>query len=264
MCRHCETSEPTEESSVNKPGYIQTTYTPTPNMTQTELQLCNQVMTSSEQIRSRLIAENIPFFANDNISASIYPQQREQLMDEVKDKVEELLKTLLIDIQHDHNTAETARRIAKMFIFETLRGRYEPPPKITTFPNTKHLDELIVTKAEVKSLCSHHFQNIHGWAWVGIIYADRLMGLSKIHRIVDHFSRRPQIQEELVVQIADFIESACHPLGVGVVIKADHSCVKARGVEQDSFMVSSVLRGCLLNPTPRAEFFELVKMSGTM
>lgn len=218
----------------------------------------------SSNIISRLLESKTPFLANDNISAHLYSYDRDELVLEVKNKIESLLKTLVIDTQHDHNTSETAYRIAKMFIYETLRGRYEPPPKITTFPNTKKLDELIVTKAEVKSLCSHHFQNIHGWAWVGIIYGDRLMGLSKIHRIVDHFSRRPQIQEELVVQIADFIESACNPLGVGVVIKADHSCVKSRGVEQDSFMVSSVLRGCLLNPTPRAEFFELVKMSGTM
>jgi len=218
----------------------------------------------SSVIIERLKSTNTPFTANDNISHLISQHEHDELLVDVEQKVTDLLKSLIIDTDHDPNTRETAYRIAKMFVNETLRGRYEAPPKITTFPNTKHLDEMVVTKAEVKSLCSHHFQNIHGWAWVGIIYGDTLMGLSKIHRIVDHFSRRPQIQEELVVQIADFIEEVCSPVGVGVVIKADHSCVKARGVEQDSFMVSSVLRGCLMNPTARAEFFELIKLSGSI
>lgn len=218
----------------------------------------------ASKIITRLTEAKMPYMANDNIATMLSSYERDELLVDVQKKVEDLLRSLIIDIRNDPNTQETAYRIAKMFINETLRGRYELPPKITTFPNTKNLDELVVTKAEVKSLCSHHFQNIHGWAWVGIIYGDTLMGLSKIHRIVDHFSRRPQIQEELVVQIADFIEDVCKPHGVGVVIKADHSCVKARGVEQDSFMVSSVVRGCLLNPTPRAEFFELIKMSGVI
>ena len=172
----------------------------------------------ASRIISRLTTTNIPFTANDNIAAFLKPHERDELLVDVQTKVADLLRSLIIDTQNDPNTKESAYRIAKMFVNETLRGRYELPPKITTFPNTKHLDELVVTKAEVKSLCSHHFQNIHGWAWVGIIYGDELMGLSKIHRIVDHFSRRPQIQEELVVQIADFIEKVCKPIGVGVVI----------------------------------------------
>ena len=218
----------------------------------------------SSIIRERLINQQKPFCSNDNISSCILPFEKEKLLIEVQNKVKQLLESLLIDTVNDPNTQETAEAMAKMFLNETLSGRFDPPPKITTFPNTKKLDELVVTKAEVKSLCSHHFQNIYGWAWIGILYDDKLLGLSKIHRIVDYFSRRPQIQEELVVQIADYIEDVVKPRGVGVVIKANHNCVKARGVEQDSFMVNSVLRGVLLEAPLKTEFFELIKMSGNL
>ncbi len=219
-------------------------------------------MSISETISQRLDLNNVPFFANDNISKYIKPEEVFELQKEVTEKVESLLRTLLIDIDNDHNTQGTAKRLAKMFLHETLAGRYTPPPKITTFPNAKNLDELVITKCEVKSLCSHHFQNIIGSAYIGILYDDKVMGLSKFHRIVSYFSSRPQIQEELVIQIADYIEEIIKPRGLGIILKADHFCVKCRGVNQDSFMVTSVMRGEMRNnESLKTEFLDLIKLA---
>jgi len=218
--------------------------------------------TVSETILNRLDINNIPFFANDNISKYITKEEKIELEKEVTEKVDSLLRSLLIDIDNDHNTKGTSKRIAKMFIHETMKGRFEAPPKITTFPNVKELDELVITKAKVNSLCSHHFQNIIGTAYIGILYGDKVMGLSKFHRIVSYFSNRPQIQEELVVQIADFIEEIIKPKGLAIIIKADHMCVQCRGVEQDSFMTTSVMRGEMRNNAYlKSEFLKLIDLS---
>lgn len=219
-------------------------------------------MSISETILNRLKANNIPFFANDNISQYINPDEVFELQKEVTEKVDSLLRSLLINIDEDHNTKGTAKRISKMFMHETISGRFAPPPKVTTFPNAKNLDELVITKCEVKSLCSHHFQNIIGSAYIGILYDDKVMGLSKFHRIVSYFSKRPQIQEELIIQIADYIEEIINPKGLGIILRADHFCVKCRGVEQDSFMTTSVMRGEMMNNhSLKTEFLDLIKLA---
>lgn len=216
----------------------------------------------SETILQRLKNDNTPYFANDNISKYIKPEEVSQLQEEVTEKVESLLRSLLINIDEDHNTKGTAKRISKMFLHETISGRFSPPPKVTTFPNAKNLDELVITKCEVKSLCSHHFQNIIGSAYIGILYDDKVMGLSKFHRIVSYFAKRPQIQEELVIQIADYIEEIIKPRGLGIILRADHFCVKCRGVEQDSFMTTSVMRGEMRNnDSLKTEFLNLIKLA---
>lgn len=219
-------------------------------------------LTTSEKIIKRLNEQHINFFANDNISSFISDEELSDLQYEVEEKAEALLRSLVIDTNRDHNTRNTAKRIAKMLLRETLNGRYESPPQITSFPNVKLLDEMVITKAEIKSLCSHHFQNISGFAYIGILYGENVLGLSKINRIAEHFARRPQIQEELIVQIADFLEREIKPRGIGIIIRAEHFCVSCRGVNQDSWMTTSVMRGEFRdNPSLKAEFLHLIEMS---
>ena len=151
-----------------------------------------------------------------------------------------------------------------MYVNELLRGRFSQPPKPTVFPNRKQVDELIISKGiEVMSICSHHWEPISGWAAVGYIPGDYVIGLSKLSRIVDWFSRRGQIQEELGEQIADYIEDILKPKALGVVIKARHYCMIARGVkgsEDKSLMVTSVMRGELLEDfNLRNEFLKLIE-----
>lgn len=212
------------------------------------------------EIQSELISQEIPFFANDNISEVMTPFRLNALQLEVEHKVSELLKTLLINTEKDHNTKDTAKRIAKMFIHETLSGRYKEPPKITIFPNTKKLDQLAITQCDVKSLCSHHFQNIIGKCYIGILYDEYLLGLSKFNRIVTWFSRRPQIQEELVEQIADYINDLVKPKALGIIIRAEHHCAYCRGVEQEGNFITSAMRGELrTNQSMKNEFLQLIQ-----
>ena len=218
----------------------------------------------SQVLITRLKTKGLQFYCNDNISTCIESEDELNLLQkEVEEKLEDVLRSLVIDVDNDHNTHETARRIAKMFIKETFVGRYAVPPVVTVFPNTKSYDEIIITKAKVRSCCAHHFQNIIGNAYVGTLAASDISGLSKIHRIVDHYARRPQTQEELTIQIADEIEHTLKPLGVGIVIKSDHFCVSCRGVNQDmSWMTTSVMRGLFKEePSVKAEFLHLVEMS---
>lgn len=173
-----------------------------------------------------------------------------------------LLESLGIDQTVDHNTKGTASRMSKMYCAQVFRGRYSPPPAITTFPNVNKLDELVVTgPISVRSTCSHHFCPILGRCWIGVVYGDRLAGLSKFNRIVDWFARRPQIQEELVIQIADFIEEALSPKGLAIMMSATHTCMTWRGVEEspDALMTTNVMRGVFrTKPEARSEFMAVV------
>jgi GTP cyclohydrolase I len=178
-------------------------------------------------------------------------------------KFAEVLDILRIS-RNDPNTTHTPARIAKMLVNELLCGRFQKPPVTTVFPNRKKIDELIISKGiEVMSLCSHHWQTISGNCAIGYIPGDKILGLSKLSRVVEWFSRRGQIQEELGEQIADYIEELIHPRALGVVIKAKHYCMIARGVrgsETDSMMITSVMRGLLLNDfNLRNEFLKLIE-----
>lgn len=169
-------------------------------------------------------------------------------------------------IKPDHNTVDTPKRVAKMLVREVFAGRYEPPPKLTDFPNAKKLDELYtVGPLVVRSTCAHHFCPIEGSAWIGVIPGKRIIGISKFARITRWIMSRPQIQEEATVQLADAIEHAIKPRGLGIVIKARHSCMTWRGVlEPESRMTTSVVRGLLRsNASARSEFLAFVEQGQT-
>lgn len=200
------------------------------------------------------------FDSNGNMELT--DEERRMMIERLEEKFVEVLEILRIS-QNDPNSTETPKRIARMYVNELLAGRYEAPPNITIFPNRKKVDELIISKGiKVMSVCSHHFQPISGRAAIGYIPGDYVFGLSKLSRIVNWFARRGQIQEELGEQIADFIEETIHPRALGVVIKAKHYCMIARGVqesESNSMMVTSVMRGLLLNDfNLRNEFLKLI------
>lgn len=220
-----------------------------------------------KQLKADLVSKKVPHFANDNISEMLTPEARAQMQAAVQEKVEELLNILLIDVDNDHNSSDTPRRVAKMLINETLKGRYDAPPQLTNFPNARDLDQMIVaTKIRVESLCSHHHQNIRGFCHIGMMpNPDKgsVIGLSKFSRIVDWFSRRPQIQEELTSQIANFLMQSTDCLGVAVIIVAEHQCMSVRGVcEHDALTTTSVLRGCFQDDQGfKDEFMRQIQLS---
>lgn len=221
-------------------------------------------MSISRELIARFKAQDIPFFANDNIAAHISKHELAEVQDEVEDRVRELMKSLLIDVENDHNTKGTPKRVAKMFLHEVFKGRYRNEPEITSFPNAKHLDEMIcVGPIDVKSACSHHLVPIVGHAYIGVIPAKdgTIIGLSKFNRVVEYFARRPQIQEELCVQIADFLEKKMSPVGIIVYIKAKHMCMSWRGVEQESWTTTTVARGAFKDNSSqaKAEFLKSIE-----
>ncbi len=221
---------------------------------------------TSEVIRERLLKENISFFANDNIADHIEPCEITKLEEEVADRIRDLLRSLVIDIDNDHNTLETAERVARMYINEVFKGRYHKQPKVTSFPNVKNLDEIYtVGPMTIRSACSHHFVPIIGNCWIGIKPGNRVIGLSKFSRVADWVFSRPHIQEEAVMILADEIERLCEPKGLGIIVKADHYCMKLRGVkESHCSMVNSVVRGDFRHdPSLKQEFFELVRQQET-
>ena len=220
---------------------------------------------ASDIIRNRLFDHGASFFANDTIHHFIKEGELDGLKKEVAEKWEELMRILLIDIEHDHNTKETSERVARMWIDEVMKGRYHAPPKATTFPNAKKLNEIYsVGPITVRSMCSHHFVPILGRCWVGVIPGSKVVGLSKFNRSIDWIMSRPQIQEEAAVQVADMLEKALEPIGVAVVIDADHMCMSWRGVkEHDCSMANSVVRGVFAqNPSAKKEFFDIIKGQG--
>ena len=217
----------------------------------------------SVKIRERITAARKRFNANDNIAEFIQPGELERLLDEVEGKMQTVLDSLVIDTERDHNTARTARRVAKMYIHEVFKGRYVQPPAITEFPNAEHLNELmIVGPITVRSACSHHFCPVIGKIWIGVLPNEHtnVIGLSKYARLVDWVMGRPQIQEEAVVQLADLIMEKTQPDGLAIVMEASHFCMSWRGVrEMDSKMLNSVMRGVFLtNSTLRREFLALI------
>lgn len=217
----------------------------------------------SQKIRQRLVEAGHRFHANDSIADFLEAGETDLLLDEVAGKLEGVLESLVIDTESDHNTQDTARRVAKMFVKEVFRGRYDPPPPVTEFPNIAHLNELmIVGPVTVRSACSHHLCPIIGKVWVGVMPNEHseLIGLSKYARLVEWVMARPQIQEEAVIQLADLLQDKMRPDGIAIVLRADHYCMQWRGVkDMDSKMVNSVMRGSFLkNPNLRREFLALL------
>lgn len=214
-------------------------------------------------IRKRLSQAGKRFHANDNISDYIKPGELEGLLDEVEGKIKGVLDSLVIDTDSDHNTNDTARRVAKMYIKEIFSGRYIQQPKVTEFPNAERLNELmIVGPITVRSACSHHFCPVIGKVWIGVLpnKNTNIIGLSKYARLADWIMSRPQIQEEAVIQLADLIQEKTQPDGLAVVMNATHYCMTWRGVKDaDSRMINSVMRGSFLTDSNlRREFLSLI------
>ncbi len=217
----------------------------------------------SVKIRERLLQARKRFHSNDNIADFVQPGELEALLDEVEVKMRGVLESLVIDTDHDHNTADTARRVAKMYLQEVFRGRYVKAPSITEFPNAEHLNELmIVGPITVRSACSHHFCPVIGKIWIGVLPNEHtnVIGLSKYARLAEWVMGRPQIQEEAVVQLADLIQEKTQPDGLALVMEASHYCMAWRGVkDMDSRMINSVMRGAFLkDPNLRREFLSLI------
>ena len=219
----------------------------------------------SKTIKKRIELENGNYFANDNIADFIHDGELDVLKEEVTEKIQSLLESLIIDTKYDHNTIETAQRVAKMYLNEVFKGRYHKQPKVTDFPNAKNLDQIYTVGAiSVRSACSHHLVPIIGKCWIGVIPSDRVIGLSKFNRIVDWVMSRPQIQEEAAIQLADTIEKLIKPKGLAVIIKAKHQCMTWRGVkDNDTEMVTSVMRGIFRETAEaRSELMDLFKGQG--
>ena len=160
----------------------------------------------SQVIRDRVVAAGARFHSNDNISDFVQEEEIALLIDEVSGHFQDVLESLVIDTKNDHNTKETARRVAKMFVTETFSGRYRPIPKVTAFPNMGYKSLYTTGPISIRSTCAHHFQNIVGKCWVGIVPEKEVIGLSKFNRLVHHICERPQIQEEMTTQIADALK----------------------------------------------------------
>jgi GTP cyclohydrolase I len=218
---------------------------------------------ASERIRWRLVGAKARFHANDNIAEHVRAGELDELKAEVQAKMQEVLRALVIDTDSDHNTQETARRVAKMYVDEVFRGRYLPMPPVTEFPNVSRLNELmIVGPVTVRSACSHHLCPILGRVWIGILPNEHsnLIGLSKYARVCDWVMSRPQIQEEAVVMLADALQGRVKPDGLAIVMEADHFCMHWRGVkDDDTAMTNSVMRGSFLKDAAlRREFLSLL------
>ncbi|CAN5917434.1 GTP cyclohydrolase I [soil metagenome] len=220
-------------------------------------------LSASDRIRYRLVGAQCRYHANDNIAGFMKEGELEELKAEVEAKMHEVLRALVIDTDSDHNTNDTAKRVAKMFLTEVFRGRYVPMPTVTEFPNASRLNELmIVGPIKVRSACSHHLCPILGRVWIGIMPNEHsnLIGLSKYARICDWIMSRPQIQEEAVIMLADELQDRVKPNGLAIVMEADHFCMHWRGVKDDeSMMTNSVMRGVFLKDANlRREFLSLL------
>ena len=239
----------------------QTTNLPAAPIFRSEEELAR--LPASQRIRYRLVGAECRYHANDNIAAFIREGELDELKVEVEARMQEVLEALVIDTGSDHNTNETAKRVAKMFLTEVFRGRYVPMPSVTEFPNFSRLNELmIVGPVKVRSACSHHLCPILGRVWIGILPNEHsnLIGLSKYARICEWIMSRPQIQEEAVMMLANELQMRVKPDGLAIVMEADHFCMHWRGVKDDeSMMTNSVMRGAFLKDANlRREFLSLL------
>lgn len=213
----------------------------------------------SKKIRERILDAHGRFHANDNIANYIHEGEIDQLVDEVTEQMQGVLESLVIDTDHDHNTQDTARRVAKMFVLETFSGRYRPVPKVTAFPNLGYKSLYTTGPISIRSTCAHHFQNIVGRCWVGIVPESEVIGLSKFNRLVHHICERPQIQEEMTTQIAEALKQYAKTSNIAVVVKAEHHCMTQRGVrEHESDMTTAIMLGAFeTDPALKQEFYDI-------
>ncbi len=218
----------------------------------------------SETIRNNLKASNKRFWAGDNISEYITAENKELLIDEATEAFESVLDTLLIDRENDPNSHGTARRLAKMYFNEIMAGRYEPNPDATAFPNDSvdRYEGMLVVRSELRSMCSHHHQPVKGVAYIGIIAASKLIGLSKYTRIAQWCSTRGTLQEELCNDITREIMKATGSENVAVYIQATHGCCENRGIMAHSSLTqTTVLKGAFKDdPDTKKEFFDNIKL----
>ena len=221
-------------------------------------------MGKSEQIIARLEQEGIRYWAGDNISSVLQEGDKEQLIEEATVAFENVLDKLVIDRHNDPNSMDTGRRLAKMYYNEIMAGRYDPMPNATAFPN--HVQDgykgMLVVRSEIKSMCSHHHQPVNGVAYIGIIAAETLIGLSKYTRIAQWCARRGTLQEELNNVIANEIQKATGSNNVGVYLQATHGCCENRGIGAHSSLTqTTVLRGAFNEDMgTKKEFMDNIKL----
>ena len=218
----------------------------------------------SKTIRKRLHDKGIRYWAVDNISQVIQDGDKEALIEELKEKFEGVLDTLLIDRHNDPNSMDTPRRLAKMYINEIMGGRYEAAPKVTAFPNIDpetRYGGIIVTRAELISMCSHHHQPVKGVAYIGLLAGVKVIGLSKYARIAQWCAARGTLQEELTMSIANELMKHTGTKDLAVYVQATHGCMEHRGVLAHSSLTQTTeLRGQFFNPSVKQEFLDYIKM----
>lgn len=217
----------------------------------------------STVVRNRLKEANKRFNANDNISEFLKEDEIPKLVDEVTEKFQGVLESLIIDTENDPNSMDTARRLAKMYVYELMAGRYEKGPKVTAFPNEgkERFEGMLVVRAELISMCSHHHQPVKGTAIIGIIPTGEVIGLSKYARIAQWCARRGTLQEDLANQIAKEIMTATDTENCAVYIQATHGCMENRGVMAHSSLTqTTVVHGLFHNDSVKAEFMSNVKL----
>ena len=220
-------------------------------------------MKISEKIKKRLEENNKRFWANDNISEYIEAGEKEKLIDEATSAFEDVLNSLIIDIKTDPNSKDTARRMAKMYINEIMSGRYDPMPNPSSFPNyiEDGYEGMLVVRAELSSICSHHHQPVKGVAYIGIIAGKKLLGLSKYSRIAQWCAKRGTLQEELNVMIANEIQKVTGSENIGVYIQATHGCCENRGVKaHSSLSQTTVLRGIFKRFWNKKRIFDNIQL----
>jgi GTP cyclohydrolase I len=217
---------------------------------------------TSEVIKARLRNAGKRFFASDNISQFIYPDEKLHLIDEITEKFEGVLSSLIIDTENDPNSQDTARRLAKMYVNEIMSGRYEPSPKVTSFPNDGKYDQLIIVRSDIRSMCSHHHQPVSGICYIACLPGKNVIGLSKYTRIAQHLAQRGHLQEELTEMIAEEIVNLTESDAVGVYIRARHGCCENRGIRSsNSSTQTTVLKGRLkTDPAMRNEFMHNIQI----
>lgn len=217
----------------------------------------------SDQIRKRIKAANAPFKANDNIADFMHPEDKSALIDELTIKFESVLDSLLVDREGDPNSRDTGRRMAKMYINELFEGRYTKAPSVTAFPNedvATRYSGMLITRADIKSMCSHHHQPVTGVCYIALLPSTKVIGLSKYARLAQWYARRGTLQEELTKQIADSIMHHTGSKDVAVAIKASHGCCENRGImSKDSATWTSIMEGQFYNPSVKTEFFNLIQ-----
>ena len=221
-------------------------------------------MSKSEQIKARLKEANVRYWAGDNISEVLEEGDKEELIEEAAEAFENVLDKLLIDRHNDPNSMGTGKRLAKMYINELMAGRYDPIPSATAFPNdsASRYEGMLVVRSELTSMCSHHHQIVRGVAYIGIIAADKLIGLSKYTRIAQWCAERGTLQEELANDIAREIQKATGAEHLGVYVQATHGCVENRGVKAHSSLTqTTVLKGAFKEDAgTKKEFMDNIKL----